>query len=90
MSIRVKIHKIHRRFTNDREEVEVNGQTVGDCLGNLIRQFPALEGGLFDRKGKLLNNIEIYVNQESAYPDELAKAVSDGDIIHITLMIDGG
>jgi molybdopterin converting factor small subunit len=90
VSIRVKIHKIHRRFTDDREEVAVMGHIVGDCLKDLIRQFPALEGGLFDKKGELLNNIEIYVNQESAYPDELAKAVSDGDVIHITLMIDGG
>ena len=90
MSIQVKINKIHQRFTNDREAVEVNGHTVSECLKNLVEQFPALEGRLVDKKGKLLNNIEIYVNQESAYPDELAKAVSDGDVIHITQMIDGG
>jgi hypothetical protein len=66
------------------------GLTVGDCLKDLIRQFPTIEGALFDEKGNLVNNIEIFVNQESAYPNELGKAVSEGDIIHLTLVIDGG
>ena len=90
MTIQVKISRVHRRFTNDREAVEVNGHTVEECLKNLVQQFPALEGRLVDKKGKPLSFIEIFVNQESAYPDELAKAVSDGDVIHITLMINGG
>jgi hypothetical protein len=34
--------------------------------------------------------IEIYVNHESAYPDELKKTVRDGDEIHLTFMLAGG
>jgi hypothetical protein len=34
--------------------------------------------------------VEIYVNLESAYPDELARPVKNGDAISITLTIAGG
>jgi molybdopterin converting factor small subunit len=70
--------------------VEVRGKTVGDCLDHLIEQYPGMREGLFDKKGKLLNVVEVYVNNESAYPEELAKPVQDGDEIHLILMLAGG
>ena len=90
MSIKINIHRTHRQFTNGLDIVEVDGNTVGGCLDNLVRQFPDMEKVLFNKKGKLVNVIEIYVNLKSAYPGELAKQVKDGDNIHITLMIAGG
>lgn len=90
MSVRVNIHKTHRQFTDGLDVVEVEGQTVGDCLGNLVRQFPSLKEALFDKKGRLLNVTEVYVNMESAYPEELAKKVQEGDEIHIVVMLAGG
>ena len=90
MAIQVKLNKFIQQFTNNREVVEVKGHSVGECLLDLIRQFPALEGKLIGKNSKLLSYIEIFVNQESAYPNELAKPVSDGDVIHITQLIDGG
>jgi len=90
MSINVSIHRTHREFTDGLDTVEVQGKNVGDCLDHLIRQFPGMAGALFDKKGKLLNAVEIYINQKSAYPDELAKPVKDGDDIYITLMLAGG
>jgi len=38
----------------------------------------------------LANNIEVYVNLKSAYPNELAIPVKDGDEIHLTVMLTGG
>jgi len=90
MTVKINLHKTHRQYTDGLETVEVDGTTVGSCLSNLVRQFPAIEKGLFDNKGKLRNNVEIYVNMESAYPDELAKTVKDGDEIHLTLILAGG
>ena len=63
---------------------------MGACLADLVRQYPGIEKSLFDDKGKLRNNVEVYVNMESAYPDELAKAVKSGDEIHLTLILTGG
>jgi molybdopterin converting factor small subunit len=90
MSIEINLHKTHRQYTDGLEVVEVDGGTVGECLTRLIKRFPALEKGLFTGKGKLRNNVEIYLNMESAYPDELAKPVKDGDKIHLTLILTGG
>ena len=90
MSIKINIHRTHRQFTNGLDIIEVEGNTVGTCLDNLVRQFPGMGKVLFNKKGKLVNVIEIYVNLKSAYPGELAKQVRDGDDIHITLMIAGG
>ncbi|HSR13484.1 MAG TPA: MoaD/ThiS family protein, partial [Thermodesulfobacteriota bacterium] len=90
MSVRVEIHRIFQEFTKGRKTAEVKGNTVGECLKDLALQFPALEGKLIDQKGRLVNNLEIYINQESAYPDELKKSVCDGDVVHIVMMIDGG
>ena len=63
---------------------------MGECLGSLVKQFPDIKQALFDQKGNLLNVIEIYLNKQSAYPDELSKPVRDGDEIHITVMLAGG
>jgi len=90
LSIKVNIHKTHRQFTNGLDIVEVEGNTVGNCLDNLVRQYPGMGKALFDKKGKLLRVIEVYINSKSAYPNELAKQVKDGDNVHITLLLAGG
>jgi len=90
LSVNVYIHKTHRQHTDNQEVVEVEGTTVEGCLNHLIRQFPAMTEALFDAGGKLRRNIEIYINAKSAYPNELAKKVSNGDEIHLTVMLAGG
>ena len=90
MSVIVNLHPNLYQLTDGQTTVEVEGNTVGQCLDELVRRFPGIKSRLFDKKGKLLNYIDIYVNQESSYPEELAKAVRDGDELHITLLIAGG
>ena len=90
MAVRVHIHKTHRQFTNGMEVVETAGRTVGECLSDLIRRFPGMEKAIFAKKDKLLNIVEVYLNHSSAYPNELAKPVKDGDEIHLVLMLAGG
>jgi len=90
MSVKVHVHTTHRQHTNGLEMVIVEGSTVSDCLNHLIKQFPGMEKALFAKKDKLLNNIEIYLNHASAYPNELAKPVKDGDEIHLVTMLTGG
>lgn len=90
MAIRVHIHRSQRQFTNGMDVVEAQGNTVGDCLKELVRKFPGMGENLFTKTGKLNPIVEIYVNAESAYPDELTKPVKEGDDIHITMMLAGG
>jgi adenylyltransferase/sulfurtransferase len=90
MSVKINIHKTHRAFTDGMDVVEVNGNNVDECLKDLINRFPGMKSNIFDKKGHLRNIVEIYLNFESAYPNELAKSVNDGDEIHLTVMLAGG
>jgi hypothetical protein len=49
-----------------------------------------MEKALFAKKDQLLKNVEVYLNRESAYPNELVKPVKDGDEIHLVVMLAGG
>jgi molybdopterin converting factor small subunit len=90
MSVKVHIHATHRKFTNGLEVVDVEAGTVGECLNHLIKQFPGMEKALFAKKDKLINTIEVFVNNTTAYPNELLKPVKDGDEIHLVVMLAGG
>ena len=90
MSIKMNIPSYLRSSTNNVEVVEVNGSTVGECLSHLVKQFPSIEKALFDKNGKLHSYIDMYVNNESAYPEELARPVKDGDELRILYIIGGG
>jgi len=90
VGVKVNIHKTHRQYTDWVDMVEVDGKKVGECLEALIERYPKMKDALFDTKGRLHNYVEIYVNMESAYPEELEKTVGEGDQIHITIMLSGG
>ena len=90
MPVKVHTHVTHRQFTNGLEVVAVGGNTVGECLNHLIKQFPGMEKALFAKKDKLLNVVEVFINHETAYPNELVKPVKDGDEIHLVIMLAGG
>lgn len=90
MPAHIHIHKTHRQFTNGLELVTVEGSTVGECLNQLIRQFPGMGKALFSKKDKLQSNVEVFINDATAYPNELVKPVKDGDEIHLVVMLAGG
>ena len=90
MPVKVHIHTTHRQFTNGLEVVPADGNTVGQCLNDLVKQFPGMEKALFAKKDKLLNIVEVYVNHTTAHPNELIKPVKDGDEIHLLVMLAGG
>ena len=90
MSIKINIPSYMKSFTNNMEVVEVNGSTVGECLNHLIKQSPGMKKQLFSKNDNLFENIIISVNGESAYPEQLAKPVKDGDELNIIFIIGGG
>lgn len=90
MAVKVHLHLTLRQFTNGQEIIDVDGTTVGECLKNVVKKYPGMESSIFGKNGKLSNIVEIYVNLQSAYPNELAKQVKDGDEIHVTMMLAGG
>jgi len=90
MGVEINIHPTLLSFTDNQEVVQVNGGTVGQCLEQLVARFHNVKERLFNKDGKLLSHVDLYINEESAYPEEMAKPVNDGDELHIVLMISGG
>ena len=90
MSVKIDIPWFLQYLVNGAGVARVDGSTVGECIKHLVERFPVIEKELFDNKGKLFTYIDIYINGESAYPEELAKPVKDGDELYITLIIGGG
>lgn len=66
-----------------KELFEVNGETVGECLNQLVSLVPVMKKVLFYESGKLQPTIKVLVNQESVDAEVLAKKLTDGDEIQI-------
>ncbi len=90
MSVKINIPSYLQPFTGDREIVEVTGNTSGECLLNLSKQFPDTGDKLFNEGGELFDYVSIFVNGEFDDTNGLMKAVSDGDEIHIFYILGGG
>jgi sulfur-carrier protein len=88
--VKVVIPQFLTNYTANVREVVTRGTTVGECLGDLVRQFPGIRPQLLDENGQLLGQIDVYINRESTFPEELAKIVKDGDEMNIINVISGG
>jgi len=89
MSVTVNIPQFLQPDTDDVRAAKVDGGTVGECLNDLVKRFPRLKPLLF-KNGKLHGYLDVFVNKKSAYPEELAKPVANGDELHIINIIVGG
>jgi molybdopterin converting factor small subunit len=90
MSVQINIPLFLQHLTNGVTVAKVNGSTVGDCLNHFIEQFPSTKEVLFDKDGKMLAHLDVYVNGRSSYPEELMKQVNHGDEISFLYLITGG
>ncbi len=90
MSVQVEIPLFLQHLTEGVIAANVNGNTVGDCLAALVKQFPRLKQALLDKDGELHEYIEIFVNGKTTYPKELAESIEDRDEICILSIIAGG
>ena len=90
MSIKINLLPFFRQYTNGQEVAEVKGNTVGQCITDLVKLFPDIKPVLLSDDGKLQRHIDIYVNGESSYPVGLNKLVEPSEEIHIFFIIEGG
>lgn len=90
MSIKITIPQLLREYTKSQGIVEVNGNTVGECLDDLIRQYPDTKRWLFDRNGVLLVLIRINEDETIRHRKGLNKPVKNGDELYIFNILGGG
>jgi molybdopterin converting factor small subunit len=91
MSIKFKIPKLLQEKTDGAVLIEVQGGSVQECIADLIRRYPDLEGMILDGEDRILLRWMVYINNQSAVAfNELSYHVNDGDIITLLPMVAGG
>ncbi len=83
MSITLWLSANMSRVAKGTEGFEVDGETVGECVNELVSLVPAMRNALF-YESRLNANVQVQVNKESVDETErLARKVKDGDEIRI-------
>jgi len=91
MGIKLQIPYYLRREIGAGTDLEVEGRTALECLQDLVRRYPALEGDIFDPQGKVQLSWIVYVNDMiSERSSALSLPVEDGDSIGIFPVVAGG
>ena len=91
MGITFKIPKLLQEKTDGAAQVEVRGASVRECIADLIRRYPGLEGMILDAEDRMLLKWMVYINNQSTVSsNELSHHVKDGDIITLRPMVAGG
>ncbi len=86
----VRIPTPLRPHTGGQDSVQASGATVGEVLGQLGTQYPALRERIFDGE-ELRRFVNVYVNNEDIrYLDDLSTAVAEKDEVSIIPAVAGG
>ena len=80
-----------RQFAGGKEQVSLEGGTVGDVLGALMGQHSDLKKHLYNDAGQLRSFVNIYLNDEDIrYLERDRTPVAAGDTVTIVPSIAGG
>jgi len=90
MSVKINIPMFLQHIANGVKVAEVDGTTIGECLNDLIKQFPEMKEALFDKDGSLHYHLTVWINRESTSPDILARAIEDGAKLDVIRLFMGG
>ena len=89
VTVEVNIPQFMQHLSDNARVAEVEGETVGDCLDELVKLHPRLKQSLYDKEGKLAGLLNVYINKKAATPKG-TEPVKDGDTIHIAYTLVGG
>lgn len=90
MSTQVHLYTNLQQYTQGHNQVSVHGTTVGECLNDLVRQYPDIGPVLFDKNGQLHSIVFVSVNMNSLNPEKLDRKIKENDELYIILIIAGG
>ena len=62
MSIKFKVPKLLQEKTDGAALIEVQGASVQECIEDLIRLYPDLEGMILDANDRILLKWMVYIN----------------------------
>ena len=91
MSVRVRIPTPLRSLTGGAAEVQIQGASLGEAIGQLETQYPGIEQRLKDENGELRRFVNLYVNGEDVrFLQGLDTDLKAGDEVSIVPAVAGG
>ncbi len=90
MSISLEIASVFKRYTGNQTKIDVSGDTVGEVLQDMARQYPEARNVFLDQDGHLHRNYDIFINGQSVYPLKPETPVKEGDKLDLIMIINGG
>jgi molybdopterin converting factor small subunit len=91
MATRILIPTPLRPYTDKKDAVEAEGQTVGELLADLTTRHSGLKAHLYNEQGKLRSFVNVYLNDEDIrYLEKEQTPVAAGDTISIIPSVAGG
>ncbi len=91
MATKILIPTPLRPYTDKRDTVEAEGNTIGELLTDLTTKHAGLKAHLYNEQGKLRSFVNVYLNDEDIrYLQREQTPVSAGDTISIIPSVAGG
>jgi len=88
MNIKIRLNYAFQPFAGNKATIEVNGDTVKECLYGLINLYPVFKEILFDAEGTL--SALVVVDGSTIVPGDLDRPISKPGEILLMPMIQGG
>ena len=91
MAVTVRLPTIMRTHAGGQSEVSAQGDTIGQIVDDLVKQFPGTATHLKAADGGLHKFVNVYLNDEDVrYLGKLDTPVKDGDQVSILPAVAGG
>ncbi|MBI5058767.1 molybdopterin-synthase adenylyltransferase MoeB [candidate division KSB1 bacterium] len=92
MSISIQIPTVLRRFTENLDQVEVDGANVREALQSLVWRHPHLRKHLYDDAGSVRSFVNVYLGDQDVrhLPAKHDTRLNGGEVLTIVPSIAGG
>ena len=88
MSARVRFAALLHDYSDGRDEVSVEGATLGAIMHELDGRFPGLAFRVVDEQGQVRRHMNVFVGEQSVR--DLAHPVPAGSEVYIVGALSGG
>ena len=91
MAVTVRLPTIMRSNAGGQSEISAQGETIGDVIDDVVKQFPGTATHLKAPDGGIHRFVNVYLNDEDIrYLGKLETKVADGDTVSIIPAVAGG
>lgn len=91
MRVKILIPTPLRAYVGHQSSVDVDGQTVGEAVADLVRRHEGIRKHLLDGNGEVRSFVNVYVNEEDIrHLTGASTRLSERDVITIVPSVAGG